>query len=238
MLAGGERSFWSPCTSPHAPGVSPARCFRAWVLSVDSCRVQSGECQMRSGPGGRGLRRRCNRFDQYSILGELFRRWDPHCRNKSETPFQLGYYAQCPHRGTRHGPRCFPARPAVRPAFRPFTALLTYYTPRSRAPGLALAPQPLRARAHREAAWHSAHTAGAAARTRTPHQRTTHTRGGAARPRRRRRRPAQRRQDPSAERAAETPNTTPRGEKGGFFLITKPGVSVDAFLCRRAHRPR
>ena len=220
MLAGGERSFWSPCTSPHAPGVSPARCFRAWVLSVDSCRVQSGECQMRSGPGGRGLRRRCNRFDQYSILGELFRRWDPHCRNKSETPFQLGYYAQCPHRGTRHGPRCFPARPAVRPAFRPFTALLTYYTPRSRAPGLALAPQPLRARAHREPAWHSAHTAGAAARTRTPQQTAHHTprRGSAT-------------QTPQAQASAETArperracrgNTkhhTSRGERGTFAHI-------------------
>ena len=124
MLAGGERSFWSPCTSPHAPGVSPARCFRAWVLSVDSSRVQSGECQMRSGPGGRGLRRRCNRFDQYSILGELFRRWDPHCRNKSETPFQLGYYAQCPHRGTRHGPRW--ASPLAPQSVPPFALLRLY----------------------------------------------------------------------------------------------------------------
>ena len=220
MLAGGERSFWSPCTSPHAPGVSPARCFRAWVLSVDSCRVQSGECQMRSGPGGRGLRRRCNRFDQYSILGELFRRWDPHFRNKSETPFQLGYYAQCPHRGTRHGPRCFPARPAVRPAFRPFTALLTYYTPRSRAPGLALAPQPLRARAHREPAWHSAHTAGRGAHPHAAHRRTTH-------PRRR----GSATQTPQAQASAETArperracrgNTkhhTSRGERGTFAHI-------------------
>ena len=124
MLAGGERSFWSPCTSPHAPGVSPARCFRAWVLSVDSCRVQSGECQVRSGPGGRGLRRRCNRFDQYSILGELFRRWDPHFRNQPEASFQLGYYAQCPHRGTRHGPRW--ASPLAPQSVPPFALLRLY----------------------------------------------------------------------------------------------------------------
>ena len=222
MLAGGERSFWSPCTSPHAPGVSPARCFRAWVLSVDSCRVQSGECQVRSGPGGRGLRRRCNRFDQYSILGELFRRWDPHCRNKSETPFQLGYYAQCPHRGTRHPARTTvlprsPRGPSRLSPFYGFTYLL--YPPLSRprpSPGPAA---PARACAPRTGLAQRTHGRGRGAHPRTPHQRTTHTRGGAARPRRRRRRPAQRRQDPSAERAAETPNTTPRGEKGAHLHI-------------------
>ena len=228
MLAGGERSFWSPCTSPHAPGVSPARCFRAWVLSVDSCRVQSGECQVRSGPGGRGLRRRCNRFDQYSILGELFRRWDPHFRNQPEASFQLGYYAQCPHRGTRHGPRwASPLAPQSVPPFALLRLYLLIIHPALAPPAWPWPRSPC-ARVRTANRPGTAHTRPGPRRApaRRNRQRTTHP-GGAARPRRRRRRPAQRRQDPSAERAAETPNTTHRGEKGAHLHIYYVHIILD-----------
>ena len=220
MLAGGERSFWSPCTSLHAPGVSPARCFRAWVLSVDSCRVQSGECQMRSGPGGRGLRRRCNRFDQYSILGELFRRWDPHFRNQPEASFQLGYYAQCPHRGTRHGPRSLPRSPRSPSRISPFYGF-TYllYTPLSRprpGPGPAA---PARACAPRTGLAQRTHGRGRGAHPHAAPAHHTHPRRGSAT------------QTPQAQASAETArperracrgNTkhhTSRGERGTFAHI-------------------
>ena len=220
MLAGGERSFWSPCTSPHAPGVSPARCFRAWVLSVDSCRVQSGECQLRSGPGGRGLRRRGNRFDQYSILGELLGAGTLIVGISQRPLFSLDIMRSVS--APRHAARTTvlprsPRGPSRLSPFYGFTYLL--YPPLSRprpSPGPAA---PARACAPRTGLAQRTHGRGRGAHPHAAPAHHTHPRRGSAT------------QTPQAQASAETArperracrgNTkhhTSRGERGTFAHI-------------------